>query len=333
MVTRKDVAMLAGVSVATVSNVLSNRLVVSKEKTNRVYAAAKQLNYFPNHTARSLSLGLSYHIGIIVSEFTNPYHMEIVKHIGKYVTSHGFMMTVFDFKEGADDICRFLGERQFDALVNFSSNVYSDELLNALKSRGSILVNFANISDIEVHHDIVGAMMDCMEQLRSLGHKKVGYVSIVDSSRFYADERGMTFTKYRKEFGFDESDDYISFNQDFNMELGEVGYLLTKQLITAHPEITALFVMNDIAAFGAIRALNELGLNCPRDISVIGCDDIIISRDYIPSLTSISFDKQDYGTEIGRRIVDRIQNGTDYSSNVYVVKAKAIFRDSISSNK
>lgn len=333
MTTRKDVAKLAGVSVATVSNVLSGRLTVSDEKAERVRAAAKQLNYFPNHTARSLSLGLSYHIGVVINEFTNPYHMEIVQYIGKYVTARGFMMTVFDFKEDANIVCRFLGERQFDALVNFSSNVYSQELLNSLKSRGTILVNFANVSDVEVHHDVVGAMLRCMEKLQSLGHKRVGYVSIIDSLRFFADERGKTFTEHRKEFGFDENPEYIVFDDNLNRESGETGYELTKQLMTAHPEITALFVMNDVAAFGAIRALKELGFACPEDVSVIGCDDILISRDYVPSLSSISFDKEEYGTEIGRRIIDRMQNGTDYSSDIYVVKAGAVFRDSVGVNK
>ena len=329
MITRKDVAKLAGVSVATVSNVLSNRLAVSQEKAEKVRAAAKQLNYYPNHTARSLSLGLSYHIGVIINEFTNPYHMEIVQYIGKYVTMHGFMMTVFDFKEDAANVYRFLGERQFDALVNFSSNVYSEELLRLLKERGTVLVNFANVSDIEVHHDVTGAMVECMEKLQTLGHKKVGYISVVDAKRFYADERGVTFTARRKDFGFDENDDYILFNDEFTLDSGEIGYSLTKKLMTAHPEITALFVMNDVAAFGAMRALKDLGLNCPADVSVIGCDDIILSREYLPSLTSISFNKEEYGTEVGKRIIDRMQNGTDYSSGVYVVKAKAIFRESI----
>ena len=61
---------------------------------------------------------------------------------------------------------------------------------------------------------------------------------------------------------------------------------------------------------------------------MIGCDDIIFSREYLPSLTSISFDKEEYGTEIGKRIVNHIQNGEDYSTDKYVVKAKAVFRES-----
>ena len=144
---------------------------------------------------------------------------------------------------------------------------------------------------------------------------------------------GATFTSKRKEYGFDENDDYILFNNDFNLESGEIGYTLTKKLMTAHPEITALFVMNDTAAFGAMRALKDLGLNCPADVSVIGCDDIILSREYIPSLTSISFDKEEYGTEIGKRIIDCIRNGADYSSDVYVVKAKAIIRESVAKRR
>ena len=333
MTTRKDVAKLAGVSVATVSNVLSNRLAVSQEKAEKVRAAAKQLNYFPNHTARSLSLGISYHIGVIINEFTNPYHMEIVQYVGKYVTMHGFMMTVFDFKEDADNVYKFLGERQFDALVNFSSNVYSEELLRMLKERGTVLVNFANVSDIEVHHDVTDAMVECMAKLNELGHKNVGYISVIDAPRFYADERGITFTARRKEFGFNENDDYILFNDEFTRDSGDTGYVLTKKMMTAHPEMTALFVMNDVAAFGAMRALKDLGLNCPADVSVIGCDDIILSREYLPSLTSISFDKEDYGTEIGRRIIDRMNRGTDYSSDLYVVKAKAIFRESVAKRR
>ena len=103
--------------------------------------------------------------------------------------------------------------------------------------------------------------------------------------------------------------------------------------MTAHPDITALFVMNDVAGFGAMRALKELGYACPEDVSVVGCDDIILSKEYIPSLTSISFDKEAYGTEIGRRIISKMKDGADYTGDVYVVKAKTVYRESLSENK
>lgn len=329
MTTRKDVAKLAGVSVATVSNVLSNRLKVSSEKAERVKNAAKQLNYVPNHTARSLSLGHSYHIGVIINEFTNPYHMEIVQYVGKYVTAHGFMMTVFDFREDASTVCRFLGERQFDALVNFSSNIYTDDLLSMLKYRGTILANFANVSDIEVHHEVSGAMYDLMKKMQALGHKKVGYVSVVDKQRWNADERGQTFLKYREECGFCASDDYIIYNDDYTLASGEIGYLKTKELFEKHSDVTAIFVMNDVAAFGAIRALKDMGIDCPKDVSVVGCDDIALSQTFVPSLTSISFNKEEYGTEIGRMIIDRLQSSEKQEPKIYTVKAAAVFRESL----
>lgn len=332
MVTRKDVAELAGVSVATVSNVLGNRLTVSKRKMESVLNAAKQLNYIPNHTARCLSSGRSNHIGIIVNEFTNPYHMEIVQHIGRYVMENGFMMTVLNFCEESKNIDKMLGEWQFDVLINFSSNIYSERLLSNMRDRGIILVNFADVSDMEVQHNVREAMRDCMKELQKLGHKKVGYVSTLDILRWRADDRGKIFLQERKSCGFEENDDYIVYNDDYSKDSMQIGYDGCKQLFKRHSDLTAVFVTNDIAAIGVIRALKEIGYNCPQDVSVIGCDDILFSRNNVPSITTIGFDKKEYGTEIARRILDKLQHGTDYAEP-YCVQAKAFFRESITKVK
>lgn len=328
MATRKDVAKLAGVSVATVSNVLGKRLTVSDDKANRVLEAARKLNYIPNHTARCLSSGRSNHIGVIVNEFTNPYHMEIVQFIGKYVMKNGFMMTVLDFQEESKNINKMLGEWQFDALINFSSNIYSERLLSNLRSRGIVLVNFANVSDMEVHHDVSEAMLQCMKRLQELGHTKVGYVSTLDSMRWLDDERGKVFTEERANCGFTFNEDYVVYNDDYTKSSIQIGYGGCKTLFAKNKDITAIFATNDMAAMGAVRALKEMGYDCPKDVSVIGCDDILSSRNCVPSLTTIGFDKEEYGTEIAKRVLDKLQNGTEYSEH-YCIQAKAIFRESI----
>ncbi len=328
MATRKDVAKLAGVSVATVSNVLGKRLTVSDDKANRVLDAARKLNYIPNHTARCLSSGRSNHIGVIVNEFTNPYHMEIVQFIGKYVMKNGFMMTVLDFQEESKNINKMLGEWQFDALINFSSNIYSERLLSNLRSRGIVLVNFANVSDMEVHHDVSDAMLQCMKRLQELGHTKVGYVSTLDSMRWIDDERGKVFTEERANCGFTFNEDYVVYNDDYTKSSIQIGYDGCKTLFAKNKDITAIFATNDMAAMGAVRALKEMGYDCPKDVSVIGCDDILFSRNCVPSLTTIGFDKEEYGTEIAKRVLDKLQNGTEYSER-YCIQTKAIFRESI----
>lgn len=328
MATRKDVAKLAGVSVATVSNVLGKRLTVSDEKANRVLEAARKLNYIPNHTARCLSSGRSNHIGVIVNEFTNPYHMEIVQFIGKYVMKNGFMMTVLDFQEESKNINKMLGEWQFDALINFSSNIYSERLLSNLRSRGIVLVNFANVSDMEVHHDVSDAMLRCMKRLQELGHTRVGYVSTLDSLRWIDDERGKVFTEERANCGFSLNEDYVVYNDDYTKSSIQIGYDGCKTLFAKNKDITAIFATNDMAVMGAVRALKEMGYDCPKDVSVVGCDDILFSRNCVPSLTTIGFDKEEYGTEIAKRVLDKLQNGAEYSER-YCIQAKAMFRESI----
>ena len=94
MITRRDVAARAGVSVATVSNVLNKKGIVQPETEKRVYRAVEELGYIPDETARNLSLGRSNHIGVALNELTNPYHMEVVHGIERQASASGFHVTV-----------------------------------------------------------------------------------------------------------------------------------------------------------------------------------------------------------------------------------------------
>ena len=329
MVTRKEVAKLAGVSVATVSNVLGKRLPVSEKKTQRVLQAVKQLKYTPNYTAKSLSLGKTRHVAVIINDYYNSYHMEVAKAIGAVLTKHGFMMTIVDLSESSICVEQLLTERQFDALVNLSSNLYTEDFLTKIKERGILLINFSGVQSFEVKFDLCQAQKECMQALQKLNHKHVGYVSSIDAAWFMADDRGKTFLAERDNFGFVANDDYITYGYVPSQCDSEVGYQQTKALLTKHPEITALFATNDMTAFGVLRALQDLGLHCPKDVSVIGCDDILTSKYFIPSLSSMGYDKGAFGQEIARRIVFTIDEKKDCKNEVFCLNAKPIFRDSI----
>ncbi len=333
MVTRKDVAKAAGVSVATVSNVLSKRLNVSDEKKEKVLEAAKKLNYIPNHTAKSLSSGRTKHIGVIINDYDNPYHTELAQCVENYIINHGYMMTVIDFNEDKTNMEKLIGEWQFDSLINFSSNIYSKRLLDIFKSKGTVLANFSEDYDINVSFSLKSAQMFFMKKLQELGHKKVGYVSTVDRAWWELDDRGQVFLAEWDKCGFDVNKDYLIFNEKHCKNSSNVGYEEAKILFKKHPDITAVFATNDVAAFGVIRALKDMGLNCPDDVSVIGCDDIMLSSNYVPSLSSISYDKKAYSEEIAKRVVDRLENGTDYKNDYVCIEAKAVVRESIGKAK
>ena len=128
--------------------------------------------------------------------------------------------------------------------------------------------------------------------------------------------------------GFTVNDDYIQ-SDGSNLSSMEYGYKGTKALIKRHPEITALFVTNDMGALGAIRALKDMGYECPRDVSVIGCDDIEISKVCIPSITTIGFDKKAYARHMAEKTIDCILNRESGVGHEFKLKSYVRFRESI----
>ncbi len=330
MPTRKDVALLAGVSVATVSNVFLDNGLVSKETEAKVREAAAQLKYVPNFTARNLVMGRSNHIGIAINESTNPYHMEIVKHIEDYALSKGFLVTVFDMTDSLKNKARFIEHCNLDALVNFTTVEFYDDFLEILQSQNTVMVNFGRDKGPSFGQNERAAVIDSMEKLAGLGHRNVGYVSTLGRNQMLMDRRFSVFYENRNLYGFSEDDDLIECERKPSLKSSERGYLGTMSLMKRHPEITALFVMNDIAAIGAIRALKDMGLTCPEDVSVIGCDDIELARLQVPSLSTFGFDKKEFGTRMAEKMVEFITGKESGIGYEFQIDSQAIFRESVS---
>jgi LacI family transcriptional regulator/LacI family repressor for deo operon, udp, cdd, tsx, nupC, and nupG len=328
LVTRKEVAERAGVSVATVSNVLSKKVYVLPETVEKVERAVRELKYVPNFTARSLSLGHAYQIGIAVSECTNPYHMEVFEAISDYSLKRGFMVTLFSMNSRFNNAMNFLTERQFDAFINFSNQEFAEDVVELLIRKKTILVNFPQ-TGLSFSFDYYDAMQEVMEKVCELGHDKVGYVSTMDSLRFAVDRRGMAFYDHRARLGFGEDDDYIVFNDDYSSPSEAVGYRKTKELFARKNDITAIFVTNDLAAIGAIRALKDMGLRVPEDVSVIGCDGLSLGEYCDPRLTTLWFDKTEHGKIIASHVIDKILSGSTEYDPPLMVKGKVLYRNSL----
>lgn len=329
MVTRTDVARRAGVSVGTVSNVMNNKPFVKPEYVMKVKKAIEELNYIPDFTAKSLAKRKSNHIGIAVYEMTNPYHAEIIEGLEEYATEKGYIVTTFllddKLPQKLDAIC----ERRLDALVNFMTNELPDNFVNILQAQNTVLVNFSRENSFLVMNDYEKAMLTFMRLLSSLGHKKVAYLSTADMLRFTADSRGRTFLSCRKELGFSEDDSLILCNSDYSLRSERIGYLLADELFERNPDVTAVFTTNDLCAFGLLKRLSEQGRYCPKDVSVIGCDNISLSGYFIPGLCTIGFDKREYGRAIAKAIIDKIDGGDEVPYQTLRFEGKAVLRDSI----
>ena len=329
MITRTDVAKRAGVSVGTVSNVMNNKPFVKPEYVIKVKRAIEELNYIPDFTAKSLACRKSNHIGVAIFELTNPYHAEIIEAMEKYAAERGYMVTTFLLNnkkpQKFDSIC----ERRLDGLVNFMTNDLPTNFVNILQKQNTVLVNFAKDNSFIVVNDYSKAMLTFMRLLSSLGHKNVAYVSTIDILRFQADSRGKTFLSNRRELGLSEDDSLIFCNSDYSLRSEQIGYRLADEIFKVNPAITAVFATNDLCAIGLMKRFSEMGYSCPKDISIIGCDNIALSSYYIPSLCTIELDKKKYGRSIVKTIIEKIENPSKFPYKSLNFEAQTVLRDSV----
>ena len=328
MANRKDVAKLAGVSPATVSNVFDKPDVVKVVTREKVLKAAKKLKYVPNHAAKTLSSGNSRHIGVAVFEYTNPHHMEIIRGIENYAIGKDYMVTVFLLNNAIRDKFSFIQNKQLSALINFTTNTYPDSFIDILTNSNTLLVDFGADKGLSMNIDMRNAYLNFMEKLRELGHKNVGFVTGMDRFRFHCDVRGKLFD-LRGQYGFCEDENLKSYNDDYRLSSEERGYLGAKNLLSVRNDITAIFAINDMAALGAMRAFREAGLTVPSDISVIGCDDITLAKYACPSLTTVSCQKYEFGIKIAEKILECIDREERGIGEEIATQAFCVYRESL----
>ena len=324
MVTRREVARRAGVSEGTVSNVINGKSCVKPEKREHVLRVISELRYVPNQTARNLMTGRSYHIGIAIYETTNPYHMEIAKVIEETAVKRGYMVSLFMLDNNMPHKLRVITERRLDGLINFMTNQYPEEFMQALKEQGTVLANFDSGSGSMFVNEYRAATRELIETLYKTGHRRIAYVSNFDEAGFAADSRGQEFDASVARLPFERAEVY--YNHDFDAASDEIGRRLGKAVLVDFPDVTAVLCTNDLSAIGCIRSLVDAGKRVPYDISVAGCDNINLSRIMVPSLTTISIDKRKQGEDIANTIIDSIESGRPPVCKTY--QAEAIVRES-----
>ncbi len=325
MVTRREVARMAGVSEGTVSNVINGKTCVKPEKRDHVMNVIRQLKYIPNQAARNLVTSRSSHIGIAIYETTNPYHMEVARMVEEAAIKRGYMVSLFMLDNNMPDKLKVISERRLDGLVNFMTNLYPEGFIADLKEQGTVLVNFDDDAGSMFTQNYMNATKELVETLYNIGHRKIAYLSNFDESGFSADGRGRQFIKSTGELPFERVEIY--YNHDFDAGSDRIGQTLAKKLLEDFGDVEAVFCTNDLAAIGCLRTLSDAGKRVPRDISLIGCDDINISRILTPSLTTIAIDKRRQGEDIANNIIDMIEKNAPKVHIEYL--AKAVIRESI----
>ena len=331
--TVKDVAREAGVSTATVSNVLTQKKYVSDEITLRVKKAMEKLGYKPNSIARSLKVNRTFKIGIIVPNITNPFFGEIVEEAGKVADEHGFQIILcasdYDINREKKIIDNFASVR-VDGIIDVAP-IMLDSKLEKERHTPMVIVDRPHFSTENnmlgfVYADNYKASADVADYLLKQGYRKFvcvsGYGELIPNARCRRDG----FCDELKRQGIAEKDILIYYS-DFSFEGGykSMQKFMCEDLRT---EKYGAFISSDVMAWGGMEALKNGNYRIPEDIGVIGYDNIYYSNFLSPKLTTVENPTKELGNISMNILIDAIENGKMLNGKYYTVGTSLIQRQS-----
>lgn len=292
----KDVAERAGVAVNTASTILNRRpnSWASKETEERVFKAAKELNYRPSKAARALRSGSYQTLGILVQDLTNPFYAYLTETFAEVAAEYHYDLLIQSCRSSVEREERLLDELKEigvdGSILCLSDNEkYRDELVRHSQTAHPVVALGSGIPNLPLPVDSILSdfsigMEDATRKLRDLGHKRFVFLNAISEGVNDGDR-----TTLVQDFlsGSELSDKNVTV-LDCGPSIESAHQVFSEFLaLKPVPRPTALIAMNDLSAFGAIRAAVEAGLQVPQDLSVVGVDDVPFSSFSHVTLSSV----------------------------------------------
>lgn len=328
--TIKDVARTAGVSTATVSAVVNESAYVSPALRARVLEAVRDLSYAPSQLARRLRTGASELIAIVVADLSNPFYARVVCAAEAAVVAWGFSLVVFNSDEKPEAEKRIISRVRAlscDGLILVPVSGAVSALGRDADSRRIPTVLFGRTLEDDgldaVTIDNFTASYRATNYLIDLGHKRIGAITgprrlstgldRIEGMQSAMSANGLTF-----EPRFVRSGEFRE----------EVAYSAARAMLEQPERPTALYVANGLMALGVMRAIADIGLKCPEDVSVASTDNIPGIRGLRPNLTRTEHPIVEMVNEAVRLLVDRMKRGDAVEARHVIFPSALIVGDS-----
>jgi len=295
--TIRDVARRASLSVATVSRALNGFDNVSEQAKERVAEAVRALGYVPHAGARSLSLARTNAIGVVLPDLHGEFFSEIVRGMDREASRRGYLLLLSNLHGSPDQASLALRAMhgRVDGLIVMAPQLKAEELEAALPAGlPSILINTrgGRGARAAIHLDNAAGVRSVVEHFAALGRRRLVHIAGPEGN-VDADERAAAFRAACSERGLQCE----LLRGDFEEESGEAA---VAQLLRAGQRFDAVFAGNDNMAIGALQALRSAGVAVPRDVAVVGFDDIPLARHLGLSTVRVRI------PELGERAVTRL---------------------------
>ena len=333
--TLKDIAEKLGISVSTVSRVINGNSVkaANSKLQDKIWQSAKELNYVPNTAAQLLKRSretdrdslrtIACVFARADTDQSDPFFSEISRALETELLRQGFIMKYSIYNKGLPQAVleTFLKNEKVDGVIILGR---PDKKIINLVCKYNKYVVYVGLNKIDGDIDQVicdgyEAGMLALKHLESIGIRKIFYLGETKSEARYK-----AYKDFMRQRGFSREVDDYTIESSFRLQTAydKMKIFLKKKIL---PE--GLFCGNDLAALGAIKALTEENIKIPKDISVIGIDDIAMAGFSVPMLTTVSIPKEQLGKKAAKFIVDRILNGNDINV-IMMIPFKLIIRES-----
>ena len=333
MPTIRDIAREAGVSVTTVTNVIHGRSRrVAPETVGRINAIIREHNYTPNLSARALVSKSSRIIGVInhlirsqpISFFQDPFHSALLGGIEKKLRERGYYMMVRTVA-GEEELYSLFNNWNLDGLI--LTGLFNDGFFaRLLETNKPIVLLDSYIKNDRIFNvgldDYRGGYM-AARYLIDRGHRNIVFASPPVHRRGVIEERLRGYRAALKESGIPLSPENL-YQQEITLDEG----IALGRVLGGRKDITAVFAAADILAAGIISGLTRAGRHIPRDISIIGFDDIYYSRASSPPLTTIHQDADEKGAVAAGIMADYLEGKNDMPRNI-TMPVRVVERESV----
>ena len=328
-VSLKQLAAHLNLSTTTLSLVLNDApsaVSIPQETKDRIFSAARELNYKPNYLARSLRVRRTHTFGVIVPELSDGYSAMVLNGVEAVLSTRGyFYLTASHLHrdELLQQIPRMLAERQVEGVIAVDTPIRFEPNLPIVNVSGhedvpgvtNVILNHQHAAELGIGH------------LYNLGHRRI---AVIKGQEFSSDTdiRFETINEAARKRDI-PIDPKLTVQLQGDSPSPEVGYSAMKSLLATGEKFTAVFAFNDVSAIGAIRALEEMGLRVPAEVSVLGFDDIYAAAFHNPALTTIRQPLFEMGSLAATTLLERLSNGKDATiPEVLSVEPTLIVRNS-----
>ncbi|HSC68747.1 MAG TPA: LacI family DNA-binding transcriptional regulator [Cellvibrio sp.] len=321
----RDVARLAGVSVATVSRALSNPEKVSDESLDKVHNAIAQVGYRPNMLARNFRSARAYAVVVLVPDIANPFYSLFIRALEDRAQQKGYAVLLGDTRgttEREIEYIRRVETRLADGIVQLrpSSEKSQNNIPPDIPCVNACGCEYTTGPAIRIDNRAAAKTM--VNYLISLGHRRIGVISGLKDNP-HAIDRLEGYKEALAEAGIPYEKDLIA-EGDFTMWSGLNAAF---QFCNMKVRPTAVFSMNDEMAIGAMQTLKNQGIRIPEDMSVTGFDDIAYAKYSDPSLTTISQPAEEMG-KMAMDMLLKVIEGEPLSQRECVLPTEFIIRKS-----